>query len=197
MELGKEIRYQITDNQIDKIKKITKEYKTRIEMLDITCGYEGFDSYSKYGFICRVRKKGNDKTLEVKKYFNDKDCLEQSIKLEKEIDGINYLKLIGMEPYLYLKRFREVRLYKNLKIFIDEFDLIGNYVEIEYQDSNDVKKELEEFIKKKLLQTENYIIVEDSPKDMYGKIIQDNLTEEKFKNKFETNLNLILNDLNN
>jgi len=48
-----------------------------------------------------------------------------------------------MKPYLYLKRQREVRKFKNLKVFIDEFDLIGDYVEIEYQDCPDVKKELE------------------------------------------------------
>ena len=44
-------------------------------MLDITCGYEGFESYSKYGFICRVRQKGDKITLEVKNYFNKEECL--------------------------------------------------------------------------------------------------------------------------
>ena len=41
-----------------------------------------------------------------------------------------------MEPYLVLDRYREVRKYNNLLIFIDEFDTIGSYIEIEYQESD-------------------------------------------------------------
>lgn len=187
MELEKEIRYSITPIQIEKIKEVTSEYKEKIEMLDITCGYDGFDSYSKHGYICRIRQKGSNITLEVKNYFNKDECLEQSIKLEKVIDGVNYLKLIGMKPYLYLKRYREIRKYKNLKIFIDEFDIIGNYVEIEYQDSVNEKEELSEFIK--------LINIKDNPQDMYGGIIKDKLlNDEKFRKIFETNLEKLLND---
>lgn len=185
MELEKEVRYNISEKQIEKIKNITEEYKERIEMLDITCGYEGFDSYSKYGFICRIRQKGNNITLEVKNYLNKDECLEQSIKLERVIDGVNYLKLIGMSPYLYLNRYREVRKYKNLKIFIDEFDIIGNYVEIEYQDSIDSKNEVEEFI--------NLIGITSDKQDMYGGIVKDKLlNEEGFKEKFDNNLDKVL-----
>ena len=136
MNLEKEVRYIINNEQRDKILANTEPYKNRVEMLDITCGYDGFDSYDKYGFICRIRQKDNKKTLEVKNYSNSNECLEQTILLENIADGVNYLKLIGMQPYLYLKRFREVRKYKNLKIFIDEFDILETFVEIEYQDSS-------------------------------------------------------------
>ena len=70
MEKEKEVRFSISKNQIDNIKKNTTPFKERTEMLDITCGYDGFNSYSKYGFICRVRQKGDKKTLEVKNYTN-------------------------------------------------------------------------------------------------------------------------------
>ena len=185
MELEKEVRYKITEQQIIKIKANTEDYKERVEMLDITCGYEGFESYSKYGFICRVRQKADKITMEVKNYFNKNECLEQAIKLEKVVDGVNYLKLIGMEPYLYLKRYREIRKFKNLKIFIDEFDIIGNYIEIEYQDSKNVKEELNEFI--------DLIEINGEEEDMYGAIVKNKLTEEKgFKKIFEENLKQIL-----
>ena len=186
MELEKEIRFSISKAQIEKIKEITMPYKERMEMLDITCGYEGFDSYSKYGFICRVRQKGDKKTLEVKNYKKQNECIEQSIKLDRVVDGVNYLKLIGMKPYLYLKRFREVRLYKNLKIFIDEFDIIGDFVEIEYQDSKNAKVELEEFIKS--------IGIEGAkPQDMYGGIVKEKLENDlQFRELFKINLKRIL-----
>ena len=185
MQIEKEVRYQIDEEQIDKIILNTTPYKEKIEMLDITCGYKGFDSYSLYGFICRVRQKGNKKTLEVKNYLNPNECTEQEIKLENIEDGINYLKLIGMKPYLYLKRFREVRKYKDLKIFIDEFDILGNYVEIEYQDSIDSKKNINEFL--------NLINIKKIPLDMYGSIVKEKLEHDlEFKKVFNKKLEKVL-----
>lgn len=185
MEKEKEVRYLINKEQSEKIIKNTELYKEKTEMLDITCGYDGFNSYSKYGFICRIRQKGNNKTLEVKKYTNKNECLEQAIKLERIVDGVNYLKLIGMEPYLYLKRTREIRKYKNLKIFIDEFDILGKFVEIEYQDSENEVKEIEEFIK--------LVGIEGIEQDMYGGIVKDKLESDKnFKETFDKGLSKIL-----
>lgn len=185
MEKEKEVRYLISKEQIGEIIKNTTPYKEKMEMLDITCGYDGFNSYSKYGFICRIRQKGNNKTLEVKNYINKNECMEQAIKLEKVADGVNYLKLIGMEPYLYLKRTREVRKYKNLKIFIDEFDILGNFVEIEYQDSENEVQEVEEFIK--------LIEIQGSEQDMYGGIVKDKLeSDENFREMFAKGLSKIL-----
>ena len=107
---------------------------------------------------------GDKKTLEVKNYTNKNECLEQSINLEKVSDGVNYLSLIGMKPYLYLKRFREVRKYNDLKIFIDEFDILGNFVEIEYQDSNNGKEEIRKF--------KELIDIKGLEQDMYGGIVK-------------------------
>ena len=185
MDIEKEIRYAITPTIKKKIIDNTSPFKEKMEMLDITCGYDGFNSYSKYGYICRIRQKGDKKTLEVKNYSSKTDCIEQSIYLDKISDGVNYLKLIGMKPYLYLKRYREVRKYKDLKIFIDEFDIIGKYVEIEYQDSKNSKSELSEFIKT--------VGIKGTPQDMYGGIVKDKLEKDKeFAKKFFDNLEKIL-----
>lgn len=185
MQIEKEVRYKIDEEQINKIKLNTVDYKEKIEMLDITCGYEGFASYSKCGFICRVRQKGDKKTLEVKNYSNSNECIEQEIKLENVEDGVNYLKLIGMKPYLYLKRFREVRKYKDLKIFIDEFDILGSYVEIEYQESNNSKNQIEEFL--------NLIGIVGMPQDMYGSIVKEKLEQDlEFKKVFDKKLEKVL-----
>ena len=185
MELEKEVRYAINHKTKKKIIENTSLFKERMEMLDITCGYSGFDSYAKYGYICRVRQKGDKKTLEVKNYSSSNECVEQTISLDKVSDGVNYLKLIGMKPYLYLKRYREVRKYKDLKIFIDEFDIIGDYVEIEYQDSKNAKSELSEFI--------NTVGIKGTPEDMYGGIVKDKLENDKeFEKLFFDNLEKIL-----
>ena len=185
MELEKEVRYKINDKEKNIIIKLTEPFLEKSSMLDITCGYDGFNSYSKYGYICRVRQKGNKKTLEVKNYNNKKECIEQAINLDRVSDGINYLKLIGMKPYLYLKRDREVRKYGNLIIFIDEFDIIGDYVEIEYQDSNNGISEVNKFIK--------LVGIDGIEQDMYGGIVKDKLEKDiEFRKIFNDNLDKII-----
>ena len=82
-----------------------------------------------------------------------------------------------MEPYLVLDRYREVRKYNNLLIFIDEFDTIGSYIEIEYQESD--KDEVYKFIE--LLNLDN------KEQDKYGDIVRnlissdDNLKKKMIK----------------
>lgn len=186
MEIEKEVRYEVSKDQIAKILDSSIEYKAKSDMLDITCGYDGFESLKKHGFICRIRQKNGKITLEIKKYLNNSDCYEECITLENVNQGVNYLYLLGMKPYLYLKRQREVRKFKNLKVFIDEFDLIGDYVEIEYQDSPDVKKELEEFI--------NLIGITNAPCKMYGDIVKGRLEDSDFKDVFEEKLQSFLPD---
>lgn len=185
MNIEKEVRYRVTKEQIKQIIGLTTDYKEKVEMLDITFGYNGFYSLSKYGFICRVRQKPNKTTLEVKKLIGS-DWLEQEIKLEKLSDGINYFNLVGMTPYMYLKRFREVRKYNNLKIFIDEIEVVGDFVEIEYQNVPDAEAELNEFLKTVGLQ--------NAPQeDLYGDIIKEQLkVNEQFKKEFNKGLKRII-----
>lgn len=185
MELEKEVRYKINDEQKEKILLLAAESKKKEQMLDITCGFEGFDSLSKLGYICRVRQKGNKKTLEVKNYSNENECVEETIELDKLSTGVNYLKLIGMKPYLYLCRTREIRKFNDLKVVIDELDLLGDYVEIEYQDSKDSENELQEFRK--------LIGIINEPADKYGDIVKKLLeTDNSFQEKFNDNLEKIL-----
>ena len=91
-----------------------------------------------------------------------------------------------MKPYLYLNREREERKYGGLKIFIDNIDLLGTYVEIELQKSNDPVKELQEFIKK--------VGIKGGREKLYGDIFKEKLkSDEAFKEMFEEKLrNFIL-----
>ena len=78
-----------------------------------------------------------------------------------------------MEPYLVLDRYREVRKYNNLLIFIDEFATIGSYVEIEYQESD--KDEVYKFIELLGLNNEE--------QDKYGDIVKNLISnDDNFKN---------------
>ena len=94
------------------------------------------------------------------------------------------MKLSGLEPYLFLDRDREVRKYKNLKIFLDDFSLLGNFVEIEYQDGN--RADAEEFI--------SLCGIKGESQPLYGDIVKELFLKDKnFKESFETTLNKIVN----
>ena len=175
--IEKEIRLKINDNDIERIKNVTDSYKGRTRLIDITCGKYEFDSLSKLGYIGRIRCNGNSYKIEIKNYQNKDECLEKALPINSIRDGLDFFKLLNMEPYLVLDRYREVRKYNNLLIFIDEFDTIGSYIEIEYQESD--KDETYKFIE--LLDLDN------KEQDKYGDIVRnlinndDNLKKKMIK----------------
>ena len=67
MNIEKEVRYLITDEKIKEIINTTTPYKDKQQTLDITFGYNGFESLAKFGFICRIRQKHEKTVLEIKK----------------------------------------------------------------------------------------------------------------------------------
>lgn len=184
MNIEKEVRYEATKDIIKNILKVTSPYKERQHMMDITFGYDGFNSLSKYGFICRIRYKNDKRILEVKKKTND-GWLEQEISLSDLGEGINFYKLIGMTPYMFLNRYREVRKYKGLKVFIDEIEILGDYVEVEFQDSSDAQNELTELL--------NLVGIKGKEQDLYGDIIKERLkTDKEFSDRYISALNNVI-----
>ncbi len=185
MELEKEVRYRINDKQtIEKIVNLTtlKEEKKNI---DLVMGWDGFNSLEKYGFICRIRENNEQVYLQCKKKVNENEWNEAKIDLNSFSEGYQFLSLIGMKPYLYLNRKREVRKYGNLIVFIDVLDLLGTYVEIELQEAKEPAKELQEF-----LQTAE---IKDEREKLYGDIFKEKLeSDQDFRIKFEENLEKLI-----
>lgn len=48
MEIEKEYRYKVTDEQIQRIKQISNVIDEKSEQIDLTLGYDGFNSLNKY-----------------------------------------------------------------------------------------------------------------------------------------------------
>ena len=182
MEIEKEVRYAVSDEIWNDVLEGTEEYKQKVQMIDITCGAYGREFYQKTGKVFRVRQKPNKTTLEIKSRTDDGNWLEEAVKLESVKQGLNFLHLAGLDPYLYIERSREVKKYKGLKVFFDDVELLGKYIEIEYQDSEDTEKELEEFIEK-------FGIVGE-PAPLYGTIINQRYDgDEEFRLAFDDKLN--------
>ena len=189
MEIEKEVRYKINDKKsIEKIINITSIKEEKKKTVDLVMGWSGFDSLAKYGFICRIRQKDKQIYLQGKKRVNGNEWNEVKINLNSYREGYQFLSLIGMKPYLYLNREREVRKYGNLNVFIDNLDLLGTYVEVELQESQNPENELKEFLQK--------VGIKDERENIYGDIFNEKLeNDEKFKLKFEQNLKKLILEL--
>lgn len=187
MELEKEVRFLVTNVEWQKAINNSTEFKQRIKMLDITLGAYGRESVKKTGKVFRIRQKPNRITLEIKNRI-DGGWEEEAIVLDSVERGISFLHLAGMEPYLFISRLREIRKYKGLKIFFDDIDLLGKYIEIEYQDSDDAERDVKEFC--------NLCGITSSPQPLYGEIINDKYDNDNyFRTKFDEYLKNILDEV--
>ena len=148
MEIEKEVRYKINRMQKENIINETEILENESRTIDLVMRWNGFESHNKYGFICRIREKNGKIELQTKKKIKDNEWEETKLALNSFEEGYNLLKTLRMEPYLYINRIRQVRKYEDLKIFLDDIDLLGNYVEIEFQDSKDADKNIQKFIRK-------------------------------------------------
>ena len=184
MNIEKEVRFLINEEQYQNILQNTTPLEPECDTLDVTFGYDGFNSLKKFGFVCRVRKKKKGIVLEIKKKMID-GWLEQEAKVDTLSDGINFFSFLNMTPYMYLYKKREIRKYKDLKIFIDKVELLGNFVEIEYQDCLSSNEEVAEFKAK--------VGIDSPEEDLYGNIIMEKLENDmKFKESFENNLKILI-----
>ena len=93
--------------------------KKKTRLIDITCGKYEFDFLNKLGYIGRIRCKDSNYKIEIKNYQNKDECLEKALPINSIRDGLDFFKLLNMEPYLILDRYREVRKYNGLLIYID------------------------------------------------------------------------------
>ncbi len=185
MEIEKEVRYLVDENCWNKILNGTTEYKPKEHMIDITLGKYGFDSFAKTGRVFRVRQKGQRISLEIKKRVDNSQWLEESIPLESVEKGLSYLHLAGLDPYLYIDRYREVKKYKGLKIFFDNVDMLGRFIEIEYQDCANGLSELNEFV--------SQFDIKGEPQELYGDIIIHKYkTNPEFRAKFDIRMSELM-----
>ena len=188
MEIEKEIRFKIeSDSKIKEIELETEEIQGKSETIDLVLGWKGFESLDKYGFICRVRKKNDEIYLECKKKIKDNIWNESKIKLKEFREGVNFLSLIGMKPYLYINRKRQIRKFKDLKIYIDEVDMLGSFIEIEFQEAQNEKEQIQEIL--------SHFNIKNIEQKLYGDIFKEKIeTDINFKAEFERKMKYFINN---
>lgn len=185
MEIEREVRYKIDKDIIKKIKKVSKSISRKQIQLDIVLGFYGFESLAKSKFICRVRKKERQASMEIKKQGEDGSFEEFNINIDNINMGVEFFQALGMKPYLFIKKSREEMEYKGLKIFIDNVEMLGEYLEIEFQDTHNYKKILNEFL---LL-----IGINNNKELLYGDIFRKKILEDSnFKEEFDKKISKYL-----
>lgn len=187
MELEKEIRFAVNDKMWQKALSCTMDFKPKVSMTDITMGAFGRDSVAKTGKVFRVRQKPDKVTIEIKNKIED-GWQEEAIQIDSVDKGVSFFTLAGLKPYLYIARTREVKKFKNLKIFFDDVELLGKYIEIEYQDSVDAQNEIKEFC--------SMCGINGVEQPMYGTIINQKYeTDNVFRLAFEQRLSDLIKNI--
>jgi len=178
--LEREIRFKINEDVKKSIINSSTLLEENSRCVDLCMGKYGFDSLDKLGYIIRLRDKKGKIILESKRLIENNKWMEYSIPLEDMKTGYNFLSNLGLKPYLYINREREVRKITGATICIDKVDLLGDYVEFELEDGFEFE-DIEQYIKQNNIQGE--------PAKLYGDIFKDNMESPEFKKEFEKALN--------
>lgn len=181
--LEKEVRYKINNEIKERIINYSSKIEGTFNCIDLCMGLYGFDSLDKLGYIIRIRNKNGKIFVESKKRLENNLWNEEIINLNSIKQGYDFFSNIGLKPYLYINRKREIREISNAIISIDEIDLLGTYVEFEIKENGNFE-DIECFVKK--------VGITNKPEKLYGDIFKESMNDLKFKSEFEKKFNKFL-----
>lgn len=179
----REVRYKINEKIKNNIINSSYLVEPTNNCVDLCVGKYGFDSLDKLGYIIRLRSKSGKCVMESKKRLEDNSWEEAAVTLSTMKEGYDFLKNIGLKPYLYINRTRETRKIDVAKIFIDEVDLLGDFVEFELEEGYEFS-DLENYLKQ--------VEIDNKPEKLYGDIFKEKSRDEKFRIKLDCTLNEFL-----
>lgn len=190
MKLEREYRFSVNEENLTKIKMLSRPKKPVDRVTDLVMGYYGFNSLDRLGYICRIRQKKGKTVLECKKRMDSNTWQEQQITLDSIKQGYNFLSALGLKPYLLLDRQREVRETEDFILALDDVEMLGKFVEIELKDieSSDNEKKLQQFLVE--------CKISGKAQKLYGDIFKEKIENDAtFKNTFEKSLGRVLESL--
>jgi predicted adenylyl cyclase CyaB len=134
--IEKEQRYRISKEEKDKIYAQFVDWSEPSTVADITFGLSGATSMISNGWVIRLRQKKGKTTLEYKAALNKEFTLweEYSIAIDSIREATKILQKIGLKEGLVLDRIRTECIYQNYKITLDDFAILGTFVEVELLD---------------------------------------------------------------
>lgn len=182
-EIEREIRYKIDEEIKNRIINSSCPIEKATQCVDLCMGQYGFDSLEKLGYIIRLRNKSSKCIIESKRRLDDNSWSESKIVIPTMKDGYDFLKNIELQPYLYINRIREVREIDVAKVYIDELEILGNFVEFELKEEYEFK-DLDEYLKR--------IGINSKPEKLYGDIFKEKAKDPKFNEILNNTINNFL-----
>lgn len=178
--IEREVRYKINEETKDKIIKSSKQLEKATRCIDLCMGKYGFDSLEKLGCIIRLRNKAGKCVIESKKKLDNNSWNEVKITIPSIKNGYDFLKNIGLEPYLYINRIREVRKIEPAKVYIDKLEILGTFVEFELEEGYEFE-DLDKYL--------NNIGINSKPEKLYGDIFKEMSKDPKFNEMLNNTIN--------
>lgn len=134
--IEKEQRFRINAQEENRILKRFSGWSEPSSVVDITLGLSGPSSMITDGWVIRLRQRNGERTMEYKAVLNRESTLweEISVKIDNIKETAKILQKIGLKVGLVLNRVRRECVYKNWKITLDDFPMLGKFVEIELMD---------------------------------------------------------------
>ena len=132
-----EIRARIKnrDELQKKLKEIGAIFDKTEKQVDRIFGHSMFLSSDNMiiegGLSARIREIGDKKTLEFKEIFRQKGGIEIEADLSAVEIGLKFLEKLKFKEAFVVSKLREIYLYNNFTICIDNVDQLGNFIEIE------------------------------------------------------------------
>ena len=119
----------------------------------------------------RLRNKSGKCIIDSKKRLDNNSWSEAQLTIPTMKDGYAFLKNIGLQPYLYINRTREIRKIDIAKVYIDDLEILGTFVEFELEEGYEFK-DLEKYLSE--------IGIENNPEKLYGDIFKERTKEPEF-----------------
>lgn len=131
-----EQRFRISDQEEKEILKRFAGWSEPSTVVDITFGRSGPSSMVTDGWVVRLRQKKDEKKMEYKAVLNRESTLweELSVRVDDLKVTARILRKLGLKAGLVLDRIRRECDFGKYKITLDDFALMGKFVEIELTD---------------------------------------------------------------
>lgn len=135
--IEKEQRFRISDHEEKNLLKRFTGWSEPSAVVDITFGLSGPSSMITNGWVIRLRQKNGERSMEYKAVLNRESTLweELSVAIGNIKETAKILQKIGLKAGLVLDRVRRECIYRNCKITLDDFPLLGKFVEVELLDN--------------------------------------------------------------
>ena len=85
--LEKEVRYKVDNNSINKIREISRVLEEEQRQIDLTLGFDGFNSLKRYGYVCRIRQKSDKIWMEIKNKMTNNTFSETEVNIKEFLEN--------------------------------------------------------------------------------------------------------------